>query len=194
NNYQPDKIRLDVAIKKLFQKKKQEIVRSLEKFKNRVLKKDKTVTKYLGIQHVELICIIRETIKEYDYIQHKIAQGYECGTYDYGMKELQATINEDKKVANKVEVLQDSLQSMSIQEENKKSYPMKVDYLTHDKAREDILVSRWAPRNRVKFTSTNQTQVIQKITTMTNQSCSRQKPATIITIWDLPEDARVQKI
>src|SRR5260364_270029 len=29
---------------------------------------------------------------------------------------------------------------------------------------------------------------------MTNQSSNRQKPATTITIWDLPEDARVQKI
>ncbi|CAG8836956.1 34461_t:CDS:2, partial [Gigaspora margarita] len=29
-----------------------------------------------------------------------------------------------------------------------------------------------------------------EITTITNQSSSKQKPATIITIWDLPEDAK----
>ncbi|CAG8793803.1 40490_t:CDS:2, partial [Gigaspora margarita] len=103
-DYQPDKIRLDVEIKKLFQKKEQEIVEILEKFKNRVLKKDQAVTKYLGIQHVELICIIREIIKEYDYIQYKIARAkdtllqLEYSTHNYDTKELQATINGDESV------------------------------------------------------------------------------------------------
>ncbi|CAG8787518.1 39981_t:CDS:2, partial [Gigaspora margarita] len=242
-----------IKIKKLFQKKEQEIVGILEKFKNRVFKKDQAVTKYLGIQYVELICIIREIIEEYDYIQHKIAQAQivkdmllqlEYSTHDYGMKELQATINRDESayhpckhklearelqekivkikrtthllerenptdiemskkeevssiiadVTNKIEVLQDSLQSMLIQEENKESYPTKVDYLIYDKARKNISASRWALCNKVKFTSTIQTQVIQEITTITNQSCSSQKPAITITIWDLPEDAKVQKI
>ncbi|CAG8695732.1 26971_t:CDS:1, partial [Gigaspora margarita] len=73
-------------------------------------------------------------------------------------------------VTNEIEVIQDSLQSISIQEENKKSLPTKVVYLTHNKAREDISASRWALCNRVKFTSTNQTQITQEITTMTNQS------------------------
>ncbi|CAG8754470.1 6816_t:CDS:10, partial [Gigaspora margarita] len=181
-DYQPDKMRLDVEIKGLFQKKEQEIVGILEKFKNKVLKKDKAVTKYLGVQYIELICIIREIIEEYDYIQHKIARDtllqLECGTHDYGTKELQATTNGDvsayypckyklearelqeeivrinrtthlleresptdieisekKEVSpiianftNEVEVMQNSLQSMSIQEENKKSLPMKVGY------------------------------------------------------------------
>ncbi|CAG8778948.1 21190_t:CDS:10, partial [Gigaspora margarita] len=93
-------------------------------------------------------------------------------------------------VTNKVKIMQDSLQSMSIQEKNKESLLMKVVYLTHNKAKEDISASRWALRNKAKFTSTNQTQITQEITTITNQSSSRQKPATIITIWNLPEDAR----
>ncbi|CAG8835046.1 31395_t:CDS:2, partial [Gigaspora margarita] len=211
-DYQPDKIRLDIEIKGLFQKKEQEIVGILEKFKNRVLKKDKAVTKCLEVQHPNKVTnqaqIAKDTLLQ-----------LECGTHDYGTKELQATTNrnisayqpckrkleakelqekivrinrttrlleresptdiemsEKEEVSpiiadftNEVEVMQDSLQSMSIQEENKKSLSMKLGYLTHNKAREDISASRWAPRNRVKLTSTNQTQ-------------------------DLPEDARVQKI
>ncbi|CAG8843254.1 18853_t:CDS:2, partial [Gigaspora margarita] len=233
-----DKMRLDVEIKELFQKKEQEIVGVLEKFKNRVLKKDKAVTKYLGIQHqtsmeeMELLELNRSTnqpnkvINQAQIVKDTLLQ-LECGTHDYGTKELQATINRDVSaycsckcklearelqeeivrinrtthlleresptdieisekeevspiiadVTNEVEVIQDSLQSMSIQEENKKSLSTKVVYLTHDKAREDISASRWAPHNR-------------KITTMTNQSSGREKPVTIITIWDLPEDAR----
>ncbi|CAG8694262.1 8702_t:CDS:2 [Gigaspora margarita] len=231
-------MRLDVEIKKLFQKKEQEIVGIFEKFKNRVLKKDQAVTKYLGIQHqttmekIELLELNKNTNQPNKVVnQAQIAKDtllqLEYSTHDYGTKELQATINEDEKlqeeivrinrtthlleresltdiemsekeeinsiiadVTNEVEVLQDSLQSISIQEENKKSHPTKIDYLTHDKAREDISVSIWAPHNRVNFTSTNQTQVTQEITSMTNQSCSRQKPAITITIWDLPEDTR----
>ncbi|CAG8842486.1 45764_t:CDS:2, partial [Gigaspora margarita] len=120
----------------------------------------------------------------------------ECGTHDYA-RELQEEIvrinrtihlleresptdieiSEKEEVSpiianitNEVKVMQDSLQNMSIQEENKKSLSTKVVYLIHDKAREDISASKWASHNRVKLTSTNQTQVTQEITTMTNQS------------------------
>ncbi|CAG8844299.1 31776_t:CDS:2, partial [Gigaspora margarita] len=87
-NYQLNKMRLDVKIKKLFQKKEQEIVEILEKFKNRVLKKNKAVTKYLGIQHIELICIIRKIIKEYDYIQHKIVQDQQTSIEEMELLEI----------------------------------------------------------------------------------------------------------
>ncbi|CAG8853686.1 10579_t:CDS:2, partial [Gigaspora margarita] len=157
----------------------------LEKFKNRVLKKDKAVTKYLGVQHVELICIIREIIEEYDYIQYKIAElqattngdvsAYYLCKRKLEARELQEEIvrinktthlleresptdiemSEKEEVSpiiadftNEVKVMQDSLQSMSIQEENKESLPIKVGYLTHDQSREDISASKWAPRNR----------------------------------------------
>ncbi|CAG8818957.1 39932_t:CDS:2, partial [Gigaspora margarita] len=170
-------------IKKLFQKKEQKIVGILEKFKNRVLKKDKVVTKYLEIQHVELICIIREIIEEYDYIQHKIARAkdmllqLECGTYNYSTKELQTTINGDKSAhrpyKHKLEAreLQEEITTEHINSRRKQeSHPTEVDCSIHDKVREDISASRWALCNRIKLTSTNQTQSIQEVTTMTNQS------------------------
>ncbi|CAG8856342.1 33716_t:CDS:1, partial [Gigaspora margarita] len=65
------KIRLDAEIKKLLQKEEQEILDILQKFKNKIFKKNKVVAKYLGIQHIELVCIIREIIEKYDYIQYK---------------------------------------------------------------------------------------------------------------------------
>ncbi|CAG8816709.1 28609_t:CDS:2, partial [Gigaspora margarita] len=199
-DYQPDKMRLDVEIKKLFQKKEQEIVEILEKFKNRVLKKDQAQTSMKEMELLELNKNTNQPNKVVNQVQ--IAKDtllqLECGTHDYGMKELQATINRDESayrpckrkleardlqeeivrinrtihlleresptdikilekeevssiiadVTNEVEVLQDSLQSMSIQEENKESHLTKVDYLTHDKAREDISTSRWASSNR----------------------------------------------
>ncbi|CAG8776232.1 19044_t:CDS:1, partial [Gigaspora rosea] len=46
--------------------------RNLGEYKNRTLKKNNTIAEYLGIQHVELVCVIRETIEIYDYIQHKM--------------------------------------------------------------------------------------------------------------------------
>ncbi|CAG8826101.1 5230_t:CDS:2, partial [Gigaspora margarita] len=75
-----------------------------------------------GIQHIELVCIIRGINKEYDYIQYKIAQDQqilaekmellkinknknqsnkmvnqlEYGTYNYSTRELQAIINKNK--------------------------------------------------------------------------------------------------
>ncbi|CAG8728103.1 6113_t:CDS:2, partial [Gigaspora rosea] len=176
DDYQPVKIRSDIEIKKLFQKEKQEIVGIFEKFKNRTLKQDNAIAKYLDIQHVELVCIIKETVEKYDYIHHKIAQEQQTSTKEMELLE----INKNKNQPNK---------SMSTHEENKESHSVKVNSLTHDKVRKNISVSRWAPQNRVKDISTNQTQFTQKANIITNQSHSKQKLSTIITIWGLPKDA-----
>ncbi|CAG8648001.1 14652_t:CDS:2 [Gigaspora margarita] len=178
-------MRLNIEIKGLFQKKEQEIVGILEKFKNRVLKKDKAVTKYLRV-HAYRPCKHKLQARE---LQEEIVRIN--GTTHLIERESPMDIEMSEKEVVSPIITDVTNKSMSIQEENKESLPTKVGYLIHNKAKKDISASRWAPRNRVKLTSTNQTQVIQEITTMTNQSSSRQKPATIITIWDLPEDARV---
>ncbi|CAG8669831.1 1106_t:CDS:2, partial [Gigaspora margarita] len=205
-DYQPDKMRLDVKIKELFQKKEQEIVGILEKFKNRVLKKDKAQT---STEEMELLELNKNTNQPNKMInQAQIAKDtlfqLECGTHDYGTKELQATINRDvsahysckrklearelqgeivringtthlleRESSTDIEILENEEVSPIIADvtnEVEESLPTKVVYLIHNKARENISVLRWAPRNRVKFTSTNQTQITQEITTMTSQS------------------------
>ncbi|CAG8749525.1 39443_t:CDS:1 [Gigaspora margarita] len=95
---------------------------------------------------------------------------------------------------NKVKQLQDKLQDLVIQEENKKSHSTKIDGSAHDKGRKNIYESRWTSHNRTKVTTTTQTKTLQRTNSMTNQSHSRQKPITTITIWYLPEDAQAQKI
>ncbi|CAG8529382.1 6678_t:CDS:2 [Gigaspora margarita] len=148
-------MRLDIEIKKLFQKKEQEIVGILKKFKNRVLKKDKAVTKYLGIQdkNAHRLCKcklkareLQEEIVRINGTTHLLER--ESPT-DIVMSEKEEVSPVIADVTNKVKVLQDRIQSMLIQEKNKKSHPMEVDCLTYDKVREDIFVSKWAPHNRV---------------------------------------------
>src|SRR5260363_81254 len=102
-------MRLDAEIKKLLQKEEQEIVGIIQKFKNRILKKDKAVAEYLGVQHVELVCIIREIIKEYDYIQHKIARGQPTSTEEMELLEIDKSQNKAYKVSNQMLIEKDIL-------------------------------------------------------------------------------------
>ncbi|CAG8841302.1 44491_t:CDS:2, partial [Gigaspora margarita] len=186
------KMRLVTEIKKLLQKEEQEIVGILQKFQNKILKKDKAVAEYLGIQHqksieeMELLEIDKsqnrankvpnQVLREKDTLLQ-----LECGTHDYGTREIQASkhkfktrdlqekiVRKNKTIhlieregpmdiemlekeeispiiandTNKVEQLQDKLQNLVIQEENKKSHSTKIDGLAHDKGRKNIYESR----------------------------------------------------
>ncbi|CAG8529853.1 12968_t:CDS:2 [Gigaspora rosea] len=211
-------MRSDIEIKKLFQKEEQEIVGILGEYKNRTLKKDNTIADYLGIQHVELVCVIRETIQVYDYIQHKIVRGQQVSTKEMELLEIIENQDQPNKEnsssyefkqkcpvtvqtqirskrftgrnrTNEVKELQVKFQSMSTQKENKESYSTKMDSSTHVKVQKDITASRWALQNRARATSTKQTQIAQVINDTTNTNHNKQKPTTIITLWDLPEDA-----
>ncbi|CAG8699192.1 45687_t:CDS:2, partial [Gigaspora margarita] len=180
------------------------------------IQKDKAVAEYLGIQHIELVCIIREIIEKYDYIQYKIARGQQTLTEEMELLEIDKSQNRANKVpnqvlrekdtllqdlqekiarknetthliekegpidiemlekekmspimandTNKVEQLQDKLQNLVIQEENKKSYSTKIDCSVYDKGKKDIYESRWAPYNRTKVTTTTQTKTSQEQT------------------------------
>ncbi|CAG8521681.1 19548_t:CDS:2, partial [Gigaspora rosea] len=190
-DYQLVKMKLDIEIKKLFQKEEQEI----EKFKNRTLKQDNAIAEYLGIQYVELP---NKAVNQMPTEKDMLLQ-LECGFYDYGMRELQEIIkiNEtthlvERESTTDIEMLEKE-KNMLTHEENKESYSIKVDSLTYDKVRENISTSKWAPQNKVKDISTNQTQYTQEANITTNQSHSKQKHTTIIMIWDLPDNTRVQK-
>ncbi|CAG8728570.1 11452_t:CDS:1, partial [Gigaspora margarita] len=61
---------------------------------------------------------------------------------DIEMSEKEKVSSIFADATNKVKVLQDRLQSISVQEKNKKSYPTKINCSIHDKVREDISASR----------------------------------------------------
>ncbi|CAG8775033.1 23875_t:CDS:2, partial [Gigaspora rosea] len=108
-DYQSNKMRTDVEIKKLLQKEEQEIIEILGEYKNRTLKKDNVIAEYLGIQHVELVCIIRETIQVYDYIQHKIARRQQVSAKEIELLETNKNQNQPNKVVNQLSTEKDML-------------------------------------------------------------------------------------
>ncbi|CAG8753916.1 14783_t:CDS:2, partial [Gigaspora margarita] len=104
-DYQLGKMRLDAEIKKLLQKKEQEIVGILQKFKSRILKKNKAVAEYLGQQisteEMELLKIDKSQNKANKVLNQMLMEKdtllqLECSTHDYSTRELQASMNESK--------------------------------------------------------------------------------------------------
>ncbi|CAG8493393.1 2507_t:CDS:1, partial [Gigaspora rosea] len=68
-----------------------------------------TIAEYLDIQHVELVCVIRETIEIYDYIQHKIAQGQQISTKEMELLEINKNQNQPNKVVNQLPIEKNTL-------------------------------------------------------------------------------------
>ncbi|CAG8754901.1 17483_t:CDS:2, partial [Gigaspora rosea] len=119
-------------------KEEQEIIGILGEYKNRTLKKDNAIAEYLGIQHVELVCVIRETIQVYDYIQHKIVREQQVSAKEMGLLEINKNQNQPNKVVNQLSTekamllqlecatLQTKLETRELQEEI-----VRIDGTTH---------------------------------------------------------------
>ncbi|CAG8714275.1 32666_t:CDS:2 [Gigaspora margarita] len=172
-------MRLDTEIQKLLQKEEQKIAGILQKFKNRILIKDKAVAVYLGIQHIKLVCIIREIIEDTRELQAIINESkdehqlYKCKLETRDLQE--ETIRSNGTIYL---IERKSSIDIEISEKEEKSCSTKVDYLVHDKGKKNIYKSRWALYNRVKVTTTNQTKTIQG----TNEDTRAQKSKDACTL------------
>ncbi|CAG8582428.1 15137_t:CDS:2, partial [Gigaspora rosea] len=153
SDYQSNKMRPDIEIKKLFQKEEQEIIGILGEYKNRTLKKDNAIAEYLGIQHVELVCVIKETIEVYDYIQYKIARGQQASTKEIELLEINKNQNQPNKRPCKRKIEARELQKEIV----------RIDETTHLIEREsstDIVIS---DKKEVKPTIANDTNEVDEL-------------------------------
>ncbi|CAG8846848.1 8641_t:CDS:2, partial [Gigaspora margarita] len=150
-DYQLDKIRLDVEIKKLFQKKEQEIVEIWKNSRTKSLKRTKQsaninrgdgITKNKQKHKPAKQTTINRNKSAHCQCKHKLEARElqeeilekESPT-DIKMSEKEEVSPGIADATNEVEVLQDRLQSMPIQEESKKNYPIEVDCSIYDKVR-----------------------------------------------------------
>ncbi|CAG8554260.1 20143_t:CDS:2, partial [Gigaspora rosea] len=165
-------MRQDIEIKKLFQKEEQEIVGILGEYKNRTLKKDNAIAEYLGIQHVELVCVIRETIEVYDYIQYKIVRGQQASTKE--MELLEIIKNQDQP--NK-RLCKRKLEARDLQEEI-----IRIDGTIHLIKREsstDIVMSDKEELRPTIANGTNEVEELQvKFQSMSTQEENKESHST----------------